>query len=604
MSDSHKNSISLKTIDDLSSLYQQIDKLRNSYQRTKKIEDVLRKHHKLIFKIFDTADFLLVLSDPEQKIVRFNRACQQITGLTFSDVKNKPLLEILHFKDLSRKCISVFNNNGDEKVVEWVNTEYFNNKGQIEYIISAGIDITDRVVIEKALDESEYRYHALFNDSTDALYISTRDGRFVDVNSSMVNLMGYSKKELMSMDILNLYADSGMRRVFQQEIETKGALKEYEISFRKKDGTVIDCLLTATLRKSRNGIVEGYQGIIRDITEKKRIGKAILRAKQEWEMTFDSIADLIMIIDNEHNVLRINRAMARKLNIEPKEAVGKKCYHLVHEQDSPIINCPHLILLSDCDEKNIELAVDRFKRQYLLKITPFYNAQQQLSGTVHLFRDITEIKNVQKELESSLLKLNRVLDETVTALSSALEKRDPYTVGHQQRVAYLASAIAKEMKLQEDHVHGVRMAALIHDIGKIYIPIEILSKPRKLNDIEYSMIKTHSQLGHDILKGVEFKWPVSQAVLQHHERINGTGYPNGVSDRDILIDAKILAVADVVEAMASYRPYRPALGLNRALDEIRDGRSSLYDKDVVDACLYLFDKKEFHFLYSIDFPVK
>jgi putative two-component system response regulator len=173
--------------------------------------------------------------------------------------------------------------------------------------------------------------------------------------------------------------------------------------------------------------------------------------------------------------------------------------------------------------------------------------------------------------------------------------RDPYTAGHQERVTRLARAIAQEMDLAEEKVEAIEIAGIIHDIGKLYVPAEILSKPTKLTDLEYAMIKMHAQAGFTILSKIDFPWPIAQIVHQHHEAVNGSGYPQGLTGKDILIEAKIISVADVVEAMSSHRPYRPALGIQAALDEIAQKRGILYDREVVDACLRLFRVKNFKF---------
>ncbi len=177
------------------------------------------------------------------------------------------------------------------------------------------------------------------------------------------------------------------------------------------------------------------------------------------------------------------------------------------------------------------------------------------------------------------------------SIAAVVETRDPYTAGHQKRVADLSWAIAREMGLSEDQREGLRLAAMIHDIGKISIPSEILSKPTKLTEIEYRLIKIHPQSGHDILKDVEFPWPIHRMVLEHHERVNGSGYPHGCTGSEMLMESRILAVADVVESIASHRPYRPAKGMDAALAEIKENRGTLYDAGCVDACLRLFLEK-------------
>ena len=212
-------------------------------------------------------------------------------------------------------------------------------------------------------------------------------------------------------------------------------------------------------------------------------------------------------------------------------------------------------------------------------------------ATLNFIRDITDRIIVQEKLEQSNEKLRRALEGTIQAMALAVETRDPYTAGHQRRVAELAVAIATELGLSGDQIEGVRMAGLIHDIGKLSLPTDILSKPGRLTDTEFSLIQDHCQAGFDILKGIEFPWPLAQIVLQHHERFNGSGYPLGLVGGDISLEARILGVADVVEAMASHRPYRPALGIGAALEEILEKGGSLYDPEVTRACLRLFTEK-------------
>jgi PAS domain S-box-containing protein/putative nucleotidyltransferase with HDIG domain len=204
--------------------------------------------------------------------------------------------------------------------------------------------------------------------------------------------------------------------------------------------------------------------------------------------------------------------------------------------------------------------------------------------------DISDQKNAEAELEHSFGKLRRAMAGTIRALASATELRDPYTAGHQRRVANLARAIATELNLPSEIIEGIRIAATIHDIGKINVPAEILTKPTKLTSIEFDLIKTHSQSGFEIIKDIEFPWPVADTVLQHHERLNGSGYPQSLKSDQILLEAKVIAVADVVEAMTKHRPYRPALGIEVALDEIKKNRGILYDAAAVTACLQVFQK--------------
>ncbi len=210
-----------------------------------------------------------------------------------------------------------------------------------------------------------------------------------------------------------------------------------------------------------------------------------------------------------------------------------------------------------------------------------------------ILRDITVRKKAEEELKKSLERYQKTFEQTINALVSALERRDPYTAGHQKRVASLAYAIAGEMDLPKEQVEGIRMAGLIHDVGKIQIPIEILIKPDHLSEIEFVMIKMHPQIGYEIVHAIEFPYPVAMIVLQHHEKMDGSGYPSGLLGEHILPEARILAVADIVEAMSSHRPYRPALGIGKALEEISKHKGFLYDPEPVNACLKLFYEKKF-----------
>ena len=209
--------------------------------------------------------------------------------------------------------------------------------------------------------------------------------------------------------------------------------------------------------------------------------------------------------------------------------------------------------------------------------------------------EIENRKRMQQELQQSFESLKIAMHSTIQAISMTVEKRDPYTSGHQQRVASLAKTIAEELKLPESQIESIYMAAGIHDIGKISLPAEILVKPIPLSDIEISLVQAHAEAGFDILKGIEFPWAIADIVLQHHERMDGSGYPRGLAGEDIVFEARIICVADVVETMASHRPYRPSIGMDKALEEIANNRGVLYDPQVVDACLKIFKETDFSF---------
>ncbi len=323
-----------------------------------------------------------------------------------------------------------------------------------------------------------------------------------------------------------------------------------------------------------------------------------LKEREHWFSTvLQSIGDGVIVTDKGGKVTFMNpvaeelsgkklekvsgKSMKGNFNITNEETVLSKLYNGRKPIDKSNL---HRINQSVLSKENRKIPID-------CNNAPILDDKGSMLGNVLVFRDITERVDAQEELRQSFIKTQRVLEETIHAISRIVETRDPYTAGHQQRVANLACAIATEMGLPDDQIDGIRFAGAIHDIGKLFVPAEILSKPTKLNDAEMVLVKSHPKVGYEILKGIEFPWPVAEIILQHHERMLGDGYPNGLKGPEILLGARILAVADVVEAMSSHRPYRPALGINKALEEISVYRSYSYDPDVVDACLRIFEKK-------------
>jgi PAS domain S-box-containing protein len=332
------------------------------------------------------------------------------------------------------------------------------------------------------------------------------------------------------------------------------------------------------------GTLIGVLGIGRDITERKQ-------AEERYRSIFENAQEGIFQTTNEGRYLAANRALATMLGYDSTEDlmttvinISKQLY--VNPEDRKV-------LLKMIEEQG---SAKGFETQFYRKdgsmiwVSVNQQAVRDAGGHVLYYEGFNEDITIKKE---SIDRMRKALGATVQAMAVTVETRDPYTAGHQRRVADLARSIATEMNLSADQVDGIQMAAIIHDLGKISVPAEILSKPTKLTALEFSLIKTHSQSGYDILKDIDFPWPIARMILEHHERINGSGYPNGLIAEETLIYSRILAVADVVESMASHRPYRPALGIEAALDEIEKNRGTLYDNTVADACLRLFREKGF-----------
>jgi PAS domain S-box-containing protein len=317
-----------------------------------------------------------------------------------------------------------------------------------------------------------------------------------------------------------------------------------------------------------------------------------LREREEWLSTIlKSIGDGVIATDNEGQISFMNPLAERLSGWAQSEVLRKPLSSILPEPDPSTAAAagPTPVI------ENVLTARNGGTIPIEQSVSAFIDARKNRLGSVLIFRDITRRKQAEAELRASRDRLQKALAGTIQAMGLTIEMRDPYTAGHQRRVSKLSCAMALDMGLPAVQIEGIRMAGDIHDLGKIYVPAEILSKPGQLTEIEFSIIRTHSQVGYDILKSIEFPWPLATIIYQHHERLDGSGYPNKLKGADILLEARIICVADVVEAMSSHRPYRPSHGVEKALEEITRNRGRLYDEAVVDSCLKLFREKGFSF---------
>jgi PAS domain S-box-containing protein len=334
-----------------------------------------------------------------------------------------------------------------------------------------------------------------------------------------------------------------------------------------------------------------FMATVHDLSENKAREEALCKSEEKYRAIFENAQiGLFQIAINDGKILECNEQTAQVLGYTNRNDCIKNFVSTEHYVDQG----DRKEMLSKLNKNGV---VDNFEAQlkldngsivwirYSAKLNP---GKGCLDGVV---ADVTEEKKMQIQLKDSFKGI-------VRAVSRAVAARDPYTAGHQYRVAQLAVAIAEDMGLSKDQVKGIWMGAKIHDIGKIKIPAELLSKPTRLSRAEFEFIKLHPKAGFDILKGIEFPWPITQMVYQHHERMDGSGYPQGLKGEEIQLEARIISVADTVEAMASHRPYRPALGVKEALEEITTQSGKHYDPLPVKACVELFKGGNFSFKYK------
>ena len=333
---------------------------------------------------------------------------------------------------------------------------------------------------------------------------------------------------------------------------------------------------------------------IRMAIEKQKVGKALRESEERYRTLFEGSRDAIYITSGDNRSVEFNQATLDLFGYTRAEIMKMKLRE---------------VFLNPGDLRSLEREIRdkgyvkdyevKFRRSDGEQMTCLITSTGRLAndGSIaeyqNIVRDITKQNQQQRRLHETLAMLRKNLDGVIQCVNLVLEKKDPYTVGHQRRTTDLACTIAQEMGLSGSQRDAIRMAGIIHDIGKISIPTEILIKPGRLTETEFSLLKAHPRVGYDILSEIEWLHPIAEIVLQHHERMDGSGYPQGLSGEDILLEARILGVADVVESMGSFRPYRPALGIDIAMEEISNNKGILYDTDVVDSCLRVFREKGF-----------
>lgn len=459
-------------------------------------------------------------------------------------------------------------------------------------------DITSRKKSEEALKESEEQYRDLFENANDVIWISDLEGKYVMVNRLFEDLLGYSIDELEGkQSIFTINKEDRAQSIKYYQRSVNGESVEFETGVISKDGS--NRIFWLKMRPIyENGKVAYIQGMGRDITDRKKAEEALQEQKAYFERLFDSSPEAVVIAQNDGKILQINRTFSKIFGFTNEEAIGVLIDDLISSDE--LLNEAQELTNQVAEGKDIELEAKRkMKNGKLLDVSilgrPIIVDGKQVA-VYGIYRDITERKRSEDELKASYQRLQKLIQDTVNVLANVVELRDPYTAGHQHNVAQLGVAIAEAIGCSDDMIEGIRIGGTMHDIGKIKVPIRILNKSEMLTDNEWEQIKNHPVVGFELLKDLDFPWQVAKMVQQHHERFNGSGYPNGLKNDEILKEARILAVADVIEAMANDRPYRQSLGLEIALEEIEDNKGILYDPEVVENAVKILKGGSFEFI--------
>ena len=461
--------------------------------------------------------------------------------------------------------------------------------------------MSDLKIANQELRILEERYRLIFENATDVIYTIDNDLNVLSVSPSVERILGYKSQELIGRPVSDLghilAPESFQQAIADISLILKGETIPATIyQFIAKDGTIKYGEVSGSplVREGKN---IGMISVARDITDRKHAEEALRESEIKYRSILENMDDAYYELDVNGNFVFFNEALIAKTGYSREELMGmnyrkyispetckevSRIFSEIYKTGRPVRLFDYEVIMKGGQTRNYESWAGLL-----------LDTNNQPVGFRGMARDITKRRQAEKALKETLDSLRKAVSATVQVLVSAVETRDPYTAGHQLRSAELARAIAIEMGMSKERIDGIHMAGSIHDIGKMSIPSEILTKPTKLSELEFSLIKEHAQKGYEMLKDVESPWPLAEMVYQHHERMDGSGYPRNLRGEEIIIEARILAVADVVESMASHRPYRPALGIEAALKEIEKNSGTFYDETVANACLKLFREKGF-----------
>ena len=621
-----------------------LEDLERSQQKIK------QAHQEWIAAVDAIADPIF-MHDKDFRVMRSNRAYAEHAGMSVKEVLGKLYWEVFPKLDgpLPHCELATQRGKTSEEEVQLESGEFFLSRvfpitdGDGRYLYSLHImeDINER---KRAQEELQLRAQ-LLDSVSDTIFVLDLNENFIYLNEAAWKTRGYTRDEMMAMNLHTLDTptyEKAIQARFRELMEKGRCI--FESAHRRKDGSVMPVEISARIIEL--GGRKLALSTIRDITERKQAEKALLHANRAFKTLSAGNHELVHATDE----LQLLQAMCRVV----VEIGGYRAAWVGYaQQDAGKTIRPmaqsgfeagylEALPLTWADSEYGQSPTGRAVRSGLPQISqdilhdPGYTVWREQAikwgfaasialplrndggifgnlsiyaaevdafdrGEVALLEEMVgdlafgiRMLRLRLEQQRSAEQVRMGLEGTVQAIADLVEARDPYTAGHQQRVAQLAAAISVEMGLPEAQVRGIHLAGIIHDLGKIQTPAEILSKPGKLSAVEFSLIKEHPQTGYEILKDIEFPWPIAQIVLQHHEKLDGSGYPHGLKGSEILLEARILSVADVVEAMSSHRPYRPGLGVDAALAEIGNGRGTRYDPDVVDACVRLFKEKNYN----------
>jgi PAS domain S-box-containing protein/putative nucleotidyltransferase with HDIG domain len=619
-----------------------------------KVKEKLKEDEDRFQLLIENASDIILFVDPDHRVTYGSPSVEKLLGYKPEEYLGKDEHGFIHPEDVQKVILSteeavrtrrvpkmemrIRHKEGGWRTFESNTTLQFDGDNLLGFIVNLR-DVSDRKEAEYNLKKSEELFKTLAHVSPVGIYMCNFNGEVLFVNDQWCTITGITNEEAAGLGWTKILHPEDKEKVLNEFLYAAQNQRRYktECRFQRPDGTIRWILGEGIATTDSLGKPIYYIGTVTDVTDfhsqrenllrlnraLSAVGKcneAILRAISKQQLmdvvcnhlvTHGGYAagwitsarqanipetiskagdyeDLIACLADEQCELESTRREANTVRV-PVEIATRSTQCKLSLLEFPLYDHTGNIfaILNICERDTQVFSKEEFK---LLE-----GLAADLSFGISTLQLREERDLAQRESTRFQKKLRQSLEDGLQALAATLELRDPYTAGHQQRVGELAAEIARELGLTEEEVHAIRLAGVVHDIGKIHIPAELLAKPTPLTRIEYELVKTHSQAGYEILKSVEFPWPIAEIVWQHHERLDGSGYPRGLKGDEILQETRIISVADVVEAMASHRPYRPGLGINVALNAILEERGTLFDPEVVDACIKVFTEKNFHF---------
>jgi PAS domain S-box-containing protein len=595
-----------------SALKRKIRELEQAQFEPNRNEEELRETQEIFSQIMEHSPFYVFVKDDGIRSIRLSRNYEKMLGRPIPDLLGKTVDDLFPSdlaKSMKADDLKILHEGKPIEVEEELNGRIYmtvkfpiHYKRKARYLAGYTVDITDRKRAEKELRESEQKIRAIFDQTFHFIGMLTPDGTLIEANRTAMQFAGINESDCIGKPFWDTpwwTHSADMQNKLRKAIidAARGEVVRLEVTHPAADGSIHDIDFSLKPVKDEIGkiiflIAEGL-----DITERKQTEKALTDSEEKFRKIFYISPDPVSITRLEDGMyIMVNQALTRTMGYTEAELIGKttiECNAWNNIEDRQR-------MVAGLKENGVVINLEnnfRTKEGEILygltsaTVIDLNGVQCSLSIT----RDITQRIQTEEQLRESLKQVRQAVATTVQVLVLAVEGRDPYTSGHQQRTTDLARSIATEMHLSPEMIEGIRLAGFVHDLGKITIPSEILSKPSKLSENEFALVKRHAWIGYNILKDVKSPWPLADIVYQHHERMDGSGYPRRLRGEEIIMEARIMAVADVVEAMSSHRPYRPALGIGIALEEIEKNKGTLYDAAVVDVCLRLFREEGFQF---------